>query len=252
MPATLRRRRRRPKTTRKRGGGGSARYTAIIIEPRKLKVLRRVLRNFLENLDSNWDIIVFHGTKNKEFVERIVAQDLPEFKNRIELKSLNRPNLDASGPNSYNGIMKSREILDQIPTEVFLVFQTDSVICSQHKDLLDKFLKCDYVGAPWGWMPGGNGGLSLRRKSKMLEVIDVCPITPENEDSVFSTGCHGRVSVRNPTKEEAKEFAIETMYSPKSWGIHKAWGHLPQHMEQFKQQCADFEAVRSEQGVLEG
>jgi hypothetical protein len=144
----------------------------------------------------------------------------------------------------------SREILDQIPTEMFLVFQADTVICSQHKDLLEKFLTYDYVGAPWSWMPGGNGGLSLRRKSKMLEIVEKCKIPFGNEDMVFSQGCGG-VALRMPSKEEAKEFSIETMYSPKSWGMHKSWGHLPQHDAAFKQQCKDYQTIKELQGATE-
>ena len=54
------------KTIRKKGGNNS--YTAIIIEPRKHKALSFVLNNVLNNLNDSWNIIVFHGNLNKEYI----------------------------------------------------------------------------------------------------------------------------------------------------------------------------------------
>ena len=39
-------------------------YTAIIIEPREHKALEFVLSNFLQNLSTKWNFIIFHGNKN--------------------------------------------------------------------------------------------------------------------------------------------------------------------------------------------
>ena len=224
----------------------SEKYTAIIIEPRKLKVIKAVLLNYLQNLDSNWSIIFFHGNNNKEYVERIIEKDLAKYRERITLKPLNRDNLDT---NSYNGLMMSDEILYQIPTEIFLVFQTDSLICESDKHRINDFLKYDYVGAPWAWMDGGNGGLSLRRKSKMIEVIKNCPKNI-NEDQIFSRGC-STVKVNNPSKDEAKNFAVETEYSSRSFGIHNAWRYLPKHNADFEKRCKDYKQIMSEQGVID-
>ena len=227
-------------------GNSSEKYTAIIIEPRKLKVIKPVLLNYLQNLDDNWSIIFFHGNNNKEYVERIIERDLATYRDRITLKPLNRDNLDT---NSYNELMMSDEFLKQIPTEMFLVFQTDSLICESDRHRINDFLKYDYVGAPWGWMDGGNGGLSLRRKSKMIEVIKNCPKNI-NEDQVFSRGCD-LVKVNNPSKNEAKKFAIETEYSSRSFGIHNAWRYLPMHNADFEKRCKDYKQIRSEQGIID-
>ena len=43
-------------------------YTAVIIEPRKHKALYFVLKNYLENLDSSWNILILHGNLNKEYI----------------------------------------------------------------------------------------------------------------------------------------------------------------------------------------
>ena len=63
------------------------RYTAIIVEPRKHKALELVLLNVLTNLDDNWDIIIFHGNLNKEYIQNIVDKQLSRYKSRIKMIS---------------------------------------------------------------------------------------------------------------------------------------------------------------------
>jgi len=47
------------------------------------------------------------------------------------------------------------------------------MMCANHKGTLDDWLKYDWVGAPWGMGDryGGNGGLSLRRVSSMIQIL---------------------------------------------------------------------------------
>ena len=48
----------------------------------------------------------------------------------------------------------------------------DIKFIKENKDIINDFIGFDYVGAPLKCGLVGNGGLSLRRKSKMLEIID--------------------------------------------------------------------------------
>jgi len=59
------------------------------------------------------------------------------------------------------------------PAEWLLVFQTDSMICANSRQTLNSWLEYDWVGAPWNpnGRFGGNGGLSLRRVSKIVDVL---------------------------------------------------------------------------------
>ncbi|TPX17063.1 uncharacterized protein E0L32_012276 [Thyridium curvatum] len=59
------------------------------------------------------------------------------------------------------------------PAEWLLVFQTDSMLCANSKSNLNDYLGYDWVGAPWNLKAsfGGNGGLSLRRVSSIIEVL---------------------------------------------------------------------------------
>lgn len=217
-----------------------SKYTAIIIEPRKHKALEFVLNNFLENLNDDWNIIIYHGNNNIDYLQNIIDNKLNKYKNRITSKNLNVDNLSI---NDYNNIMKNREFIDSIPTEMFLIFQTDTMICEEHKELIYNYMNYDYVGAPWSsdylslgndidmnklslssTKYVGNGGLSLRRKSKMIEILDKCT-NYVNEDVYFSYGCK-EVDIKKPLIEDAKNFSIEQIENDKSFGIHKAWAYV--------------------------
>lgn len=202
----------------------NGKYTAIIIEPRKHKALQFVLDNFCENLSNEWNIIILHGNTNIEYIKNMLNSSdiLKKNSHRITLKNLNVDNLTIK---DYNNLLVSKEFYNNIPTEIFLIFQTDSIICKKYKDLINNYIKYDYVGAPWRNKNVGNGGLSLRKKSKMLEIIENCRYSNNNEDLYFSHGCP-QVILNKPEYEDSKYFSVETDYSDISFGVHKPWKHL--------------------------
>jgi hypothetical protein len=147
--------------------------------------------------------------------------NLYKFKDRITLRNLGVENLELNG---YNKLLTTKSFYDYIPTEMFLVFQTDSIIIPTHSHLINTFLKYDYVGAPWiRNKQVGNGGFSLRRKSKMLEIIEKVPYPHgKNEDEYFSLA---PIPMYKPTFDEAKLFSVETVFSEVTFGCHKPWNH---------------------------
>ena len=207
-------------------------YTAIIVEPRKHAALELVLSNFTSVLDERWEFIVFHGNKNEEYVKNIVKSiknNNQKQKQNIRLVNLNVDNLSIP---DYNALFYDKhKIYDHITTETFLVFQTDTLISEKYKDLVYDFIEYDYVGAPWSFNNEvGNGGLSLRKKTKMLEILDKGPTVPDpsvNEDMFFALPTNN-VKMIKPDFNSALNFSIETVYNPKnkSFGIHKPWAYL--------------------------
>jgi hypothetical protein len=199
-------------------------YTAIIVEPRKHNALLFVLNNFLENLSDEWNIIIFHGNLNIDFLNIIINNNLVKYRSRISLVNLGVDNLTIS---DYNDLfIKNVDFYSHIPTETFLVFQTDTMIFNKNSHIINEFLNYDYVGAPWPHQPKngqhvGNGGLSLRKKSKMLEIMEKETETYLPEDVFFS--CTDKVELYKPTIDEAKRFAIENIFSEISFGCHKGW-----------------------------
>jgi len=198
-------------------------YTALIIEPRKHTAFSFVLNNFMTYLSDEWKFIIVHGNTNKEYVSNIMDTELPHYKHKI-LSYIQLPtdNLTAE---EYSNILKDPGFYENIHTDIFLIFQTDSIILKEHKELINQFLQYDYVGAPWVFnQQVGNGGLSLRKKSKMLEIIHNVPNNSHLEDIYFIY--QNRVPLYKPPFELAKLFSIETTFHPYSFGVHKLWAHL--------------------------
>ena len=217
-------------------------YTAVIVEPRKHKALTYVVKNILVNLNSDWTVKIYHGTGNEEWLKEKLSGDLSGVADRIAIHNLGVENLQSA--RAYSGIVASRKFTESIPGEIFLIFQTDSMINSTFVHFLEKFMKYDYVGAPWPWthLHVGNGGFSLRRKKTMLDIIDKAgPYTGPYEDHFFSAGCK-EVRPYKPSFEESKQFSVEQVFHAESFGIHKAWIHMPDRMEEL---CAAFEGLRT-------
>lgn len=197
-------------------------YTAVIVEPRIHLALPSVLNNFLTNLNDDWGFIIFHGNVNKTFVLDTIKNKLSSHEKRISLINLNVDNLTI---NQYNELLTSYEFYEKIPTETFLIFQTDSGICSKNKDIINEFLEYDYVGSPWyvsslkNKNSVGNGGLSLRKKTKMIERLsNLNELNNLNEDEFFSSSN----TMYFPTKEKAVLFGVEQVYNIGSFGFHKS------------------------------
>jgi hypothetical protein len=70
-------------------------------------------------------------------------------------------------------LLTSRQWIATVACEHFLVFQAHTLLLQPASAWFDRYRRYSFVGAPWlkySDMPelGGNGGLSLRRKSVML------------------------------------------------------------------------------------
>jgi hypothetical protein len=221
-------------------------YTALIIEPRRHPALQFVLNNFLENLDERWDFLVFHGTENEQWLTDMIETNFIKDKARIRFVNLNINNLSLE---EYNKFCSSEEFIKQIPTEIFLIFQTDTMICSSEKNIIYEFMNYDYVGAPWlkceDDLPSiysdkykvgfngkvGNGGISLRRKTKMLEVIKNVPYEDGMAEDGYFCVYNDIVNLNRPSYEDAQLFSMETTFSPRCFGLHKAWIYQEDHIE---------------------
>jgi hypothetical protein len=233
-------------------------YSAVIIEPRSHPALEFVLNNFTTNLNDDWGFIIFHGNLNYNYIINIITK-IPNYNIRIKLINLNVDNLTIE---MYNNLLKNINLYENIPTETFLIFQTDTLINPKYKDLIYEFIDYDYVGAPWISNGNvGNGGLSLRKKSKMIEIIkkkkyylEINGRTFElnrdtyepninlNEDIYFSLNqiflktnienikgnfiIYHDVELNKPDFETAKRFSCETILSEIYFGIHKVYDYI--------------------------
>jgi hypothetical protein len=204
----------------------SFKYSAIMVEPRQHSAYELVLRNFLENLSSEWQFHLFVGHENEEYVRSIVNRmsDEKSKENRVCIHNIGISNLSAR---EYCKLFIDPSFLYHfIQTETFLVFQTDCLINPNDKHLINEFLYLDYdyVGAPWVHSQQvGNGGLSLRKKTKMLEIINNKIWDGEEFEDYFFSFYPG---IHKPLASHAKFFSVETLFTEHSFGLHKCWNYV--------------------------
>ena len=204
-------------------------YTAVITEPRIHRAWKLVLNNFLTNLDERWDFLIVCGLLNKDFLIELIETNFKEHKHRITIHQLNIENFKKD---EYTKFMFEPYLYELIPTETFLTFQLDTLISAKYKDYIYDFIQYDYVGAPWSHSVGhghelvGNGGLSLRKKSIILNIIENISsedkVLYPNHDILFSN----KIINNKPSVDVAKLFSIETYFSEKSFGIHAPYKYL--------------------------
>ena len=230
---TRRKRLQRRKARKSMQRGGQEPCTAVMVEPREHAATEFVVNNVVKNLPANWKILLLCITKNKDWMMNLIKNSTKlseEDKKRIEVRVLKMGGKDAETLDymTYNNHMMTEEFLNEIPTETFLLFQTDSMICKQGKDLLEKFMKYDYVGAlaEYEGLRFGNGGFSLRKKSKMLQIVKFCnPSGSENQ--YYFKGCE-QAKPFVPSEDEMREFAIDHQgpVPERIFGAHRGWEHM--------------------------
>jgi hypothetical protein len=152
----------------------------------------------------------------------------------------------------HPGARMLRTLSNSAAGEHVLMIQPDSVLCSKSPYSIDDFLQYDWVGAPWYHAPtlSGNGGMlgiatpvfftltcdggvapgfSLRNREKMLETIEKCPPNPDAIEDLWFAECfenlrwNGALKVKLAPTEVMSNFAVETIYAPEPFGIHKPW-----------------------------
>lgn len=221
---------------------------AVIVEPRKNILLIKVLKNYLKLLPDYTQIHIFHGIDNEKYILHHFHNEIA--KRKIILTNLNKKNLSIR---EYNLLLTSKNFYNKINGENILIFQMDTCLCSNPKYKIEDFLRYDYVGAPWinkkYVNQVGNGGLSLRKKSKILEHINIYKFDPDlktddsdlyPEDLYFS-----KSHILNfPSPELASYFSTEKVLNPYSIGTHKAYETL-NHWQQKKLEmsCPEFKEI---------
>tara|TARA_Y100000593_G_scaffold83824_1_gene158345 strand:- start:38926 stop:39720 length:795 start_codon:yes stop_codon:yes gene_type:complete len=182
---------------------------ATIVECREDMRLKWVFNNFHRNLPEDWIFQFFHSSNNIDYLK----QTLIPFDREIVFSQIENFT-DQAG---YNALMKSEEFWERCIGDDILIFQSDTLLCDKSNYKIEDFMGFDYIG---GWpsavsfmhmahlYPFGythmNGGLSFRKKSKMLKIVkdlDVdrlkenwvlnfrhqgLDLPPEPEDVVFS------------------------------------------------------------------
>lgn len=192
-------------------------YAAVIVETRNIPDLKSIILNHMKMLDNKWQLYIFHHL-NKSAFDGLNAV-------RINIhRSLDK--------NSYSSMLATEAFWNQIPHEKILIFQHDSMLLRRG---IDKFLEWDWIGGPNAGSHY-NGGLSLRSKSKILDVIKKHKHHGESEDVYFHHKMRS-VGANVATEEAAREFCCEKYFRLGTLGHHGLhYFHPPEKIKLIKEQ----------------
>ena len=257
---------------------------AVIVEPRKHELLVPVVKNAMTVLGDKWKIQIFHGTENAEFIRNSELRD-EIISGKVFLSNLGVS--DLKNP-LYSTLLLSSVFWENVFGENILIFQTDSVLCGGSKLKVDDFLKYDYIGAPWRDMGTscfiykdgagykaissdetsleklqlsgaqeiqshqtkiGNGGLSIRKRSKTLNVLQKVHaegvFLAEYEDRYYSCVAEdSRMGWQSADFETAKKFSAGEIPCDGAFGTHQPWSAMQKHeLDQLGGWCVEYEEV---------
>lgn len=211
---------------------------AVLVEFRKLPHSELIIRNCIKQLGTDWSHLII--TSNEHYLYYVSLCN--QINSNIQVISFDH----MKDHNDYNNLLLSKDFWNTLSCEKILIYQSDSFI---FKSNIHDFIKWDYIGAPFNKQFSfllaqeqvGNGGLSLRSKSVMLDVLDKVDLNlnvyspPVNrykrsrnldnfpEDIVFSQNIQtlgiGKVADFN----EAKHFSTDMIYEEDSFGMHCMW-----------------------------
>lgn len=210
---------------------------AVLIEFRTFPHLEFTIRNTIYKLGSDWSHTVVCGKNNYALMLEICRRISPE------IKVINTQMTNVSQA-EYSMLLTLKSFWNLFTGDKILIYQEDVCI---FKSNIHEFLEWDYIGAPWPKHQNdnshcvGNGGLSLRTKQCMLDVIDKISIhatIPNSstlnymksmglkyvpEDVYFSKNMIEHSIGRVADWESARRFSVESVYHPDSFGGHNFW-----------------------------
>lgn len=143
---------------------GNNKLEAVLVELRLLPHLSFIIKNAIYRLGKEWSFTIICGINNYEFIKNII-KDIGGY---IRIIKLDRTNITRE---EYSIMLLTADFWKQFVGDKILIYQEDSII---FKKLDPKFLKYDFVGAPYPNKNIGNGGLSLRTKSIMIKICEKC------------------------------------------------------------------------------
>ena len=218
---------------------------ATIVEPRVDTSLVPLILHFAAVLGDDWPFHIFHSPENLFLFTNSASMQKYIRTGRFKLTQL-PANTTFKERNDVSAFLTKRWLWDLLaPASYILFFQLDSMICSNAFQRVEDYLQYDWVGATWNDTWGGNGGLSIRNREKILQVIDKHNWTqnPLPEDMWYLQYIGELLDANLPNGSVSKSFSVETQWSPKSLGYHQAVLYNKDKIPEIEQYCPENKLV---------
>lgn len=217
---------------------------AVFIDFRPMVHAEFIIRNCIVKLGNQCSYTVVCGDENVSQIEDI-NRDLDGCLKIVQMS------LGENSVESYNNLLLSIPFWNALSGEFVLLYQEDS--CLFRSNITD-FLSFDYIGAPWPIEQQdnknhvGNGGFSLRRRSKMIEMLEKRPeitlsentkrymknvgLSMPPEDVFFSTALLETGLGTVADFETARKFSQEIVLGNFPLGGHNWWLYGERYLNQ--------------------
>jgi hypothetical protein len=199
-------------------------HIAVLVEFRTTDLIVTVVHNVNPHIPSTWPIQMFHGKENENFIRNsTLAPFIATGKIFLSLME------EVYGKDRTNELLTTPKFWQRVRGEKVLFFQIDSIMCSNSPHKITDFLQYDYIGAPWdpSWFGFsevdlvGNGGFSLRSRSKILALLAVLPYDRKMPEDVWYGLNLRRVNGSVAPVNVAKTFSVESIYYDRPLGAHQ-------------------------------
>lgn len=147
---------------------------ALLIENRPFPILAPLMLHFISVVPPDWRFRFMGSVESVKLINESVAIREQVKAGKLDLTFI-PSNMTTGSQEEISRFLTTRWLYETVlqPAEWLLIFQTDSILCANSRRNLNEYLEYDWIGAPWSkqsrW--GGNGGLSLRRVSAMIDVL---------------------------------------------------------------------------------
>ncbi|KAL3428418.1 hypothetical protein PVAG01_01927 [Phlyctema vagabunda] len=157
---------------------------ALLIEDRPLPNLVPLFLHFTMVLPPDWTFRFIGSPASIAALTHAPAVQRQVASSKVGITAI-PANTSIASQELISRFMTSLWLWDEVlaPADAVLVFQTDSILCANAHQRIDDFLGWDWIGAPWKNKRrlGGNGGLSLRRRPPIVEILQRETRAPDSE-----------------------------------------------------------------------
>jgi hypothetical protein len=152
----------------------NASKVALLIENRPNPILAPLMLHFMSVVPPDWRFRFMGSIESVEHLNKSMAIRQQVQAGKLDLTYI-PSNMSTAGQEMISRFLTTLWLYEEVlqPAEWLLVFQTDSILCANSRQNINDFLEYDWIGAPWnpGGRWGGNGGLSIRRVSAIIDIL---------------------------------------------------------------------------------
>ena len=152
----------------------NASKVALLIENRPNPILAPLMLHFMSVVPPDWRFRFMGSVESVEHLNKSMAIREQVRAGKLDLTYI-PSNMTTGSQEEISRFLTTLWLYEVVlqPAEWLLVFQTDSILCANSQKNLNDYLDYHWIGAPWNpegrW--GGNGGLSLRRVSAIIDIL---------------------------------------------------------------------------------